>query len=254
MSTTTTTNTSGQTISLTTPTSTTPTIEDIQDQTMNSITQLESIQNNLYTFLETNSKNNTLSSSQKEEILAKISSLAEMKAKILQNLSVSYDYYQQNVANTQSVLDNQTAALSIANQELTATQAQYNTINQADMNTTRLIYLNTYYDKLYNAYIGVVKTIIILCVILLINYIIFSKGKISTNIASGIAVIVLFIGSIILIRQVYDISRRDTLNFDEYNWNWTPPKTTPTTTSSSSTSTTVSPTTSSSSTSSCMLI
>ena len=62
------------------------------------------------------------------------------------------------------------------------------------------------------------KILIIVCVPLLIITILSKKGLIPANIADIITAIVIIIGSVIIVMKLYDLTIRNNMNFDEYEW------------------------------------
>lgn len=86
----------------------------------------------------------------------------------------------------------------------------------------RMIELNTYYGKRFNAQAGVVKLFIYTCVPVLILAILANAGLIPTTIAGFIIVIIIVTGLIYIYAAVSDINRRSKMNFDEYEWEFDP--------------------------------
>ena len=66
------------------------------------------------------------------------------------------------------------------------------------------------------------KIIIILCIPLLILAILTKKNVISGNIGVILTGIIIAIGLLFVFRKIYDITMRDNMNFDEYNWFFDP--------------------------------
>jgi hypothetical protein len=62
------------------------------------------------------------------------------------------------------------------------------------------------------------KTIVIICIPVLILSILKNIGILPGSIASIVIAIIIFIGIIWIGRQIIDMSNRDNMNYDEYDW------------------------------------
>lgn len=88
-------------------------------------------------------------------------------------------------------------------------------------NNLRMIEINTYYSKLYQAYLQVIKIIIfiLVCIILLVvlekkNILFFVPSVVYRLMGIG----VLVVGGYYLFSKINDISNRDNMDFDKYTW------------------------------------
>lgn len=215
----------------------TSTLTDSEEQTISNIQNLQEIETGLYNTLESNLTNGMLTEEEQQNIINKINEVSTMRINLYNSLTSSYSFYQTNVASARNVLNNQLTALNIANQQLNSLKNRMNYIVSKNQNKRRLIQINTYYGKQYDAYSSVMKYILLICVPILILSLLSSKDFIPENIYNFLVIIILVIGFIILIRKIWDIYLRDTMNFDEYQWPFKP-SFTPGSGSTSTTSTT----------------
>ena len=109
-----------------------------------------------------------------------------------------------------------------AGEQLAEARANAEEIISANNGKKRMIELNTYYGKRFNAQTGVVKLFIYTCVPVLILAILANAGLIPTTIAGFIIVIIIVTGLIYIYAAVSDINRRSKMNFDEYEWEFDP--------------------------------
>ena len=110
----------------------------------------------------------------------------------------------------------------VASEQLTEARANAEELISANNGKKRMIELNTYYGKRFNAQAGVVKLFIYTCVPVLILAILANAGLIPTTIAGFIIVIIIVTGLIYIYAAVSDINRRSKMNFDEYEWEFDP--------------------------------
>ena len=109
-----------------------------------------------------------------------------------------------------------------ASEQLAEARANAEELISANDGKKRMIELNTYYGKRFNAQAGVVKLFIYTCVPVLILAILANAGLIPTTIAGFIIVIIIVTGLIYIYAAVSDINRRSKMNFDEYEWEFDP--------------------------------
>jgi hypothetical protein len=110
----------------------------------------------------------------------------------------------------------------VAREQLAEARANAEELISANDGKKRMIELNTYYGKRFNAQAGVVKLFIYTCVPVLILAILANAGLIPTTIAGFIIVIIIVTGLIYIYAAVSDINRRSKMNFDEYEWEFDP--------------------------------
>ena len=82
----------------------------------------------------------------------------------------------------------------------------------------RLVEINTYYGKQYDAHKQIMKIVVIICIPVLILTILASKEIIPSRLNVLLSGIIIIIGAFIIGAKVIDLSNRDNMNYDEYNW------------------------------------
>jgi len=95
----------------------------------------------------------------------------------------------------------------------------YNSINgKKNMIQDKKININTYYRKLYDKKIKIMKEIIIICCLGLIGCFLLNKQLIGDKLFSMYLGLVLSIGFIVVFYDLWDLYIRDNKNFDEYDY------------------------------------
>ena len=102
--------------------------------------------------------------------------------------------------------------------ELNQSKKRINLIEDRKNNKLRLVEINTYFGKRYNAHANLMKTIVIICIPIIILAVLTNNGILPSSIYKLLVVIILVIGSIFIGMQIIDMSNRDDMNWDEYNW------------------------------------
>jgi len=207
------------------------------EQTISNITDLQTIEMKLYESLD----NNKLTQDQRSRIIDKINEIAQTRLTLYQGISNMASSYQQNLETSNNTIQEQMLAIDIVENELNEAKRRLNLLEEQKYNKLRLVEINTYYGKQYNAYKDVAKTIVFFSILVLIIVILGKKEILPTNIYILLNVLVISMGAIGVGRQIIKISNKDNMNFDEYDWYFNkskaPVDTTPTLTGTDGSST-----------------
>ena len=184
------------------------------EQTISNITDLQTIEMQLYEGLDSPQ----LTQDQRSRIIDKINEIAQTRMTLYQGIGNMASSYQQNLATSNNALSEQMLAIDIVENELNEAKRRLNLLEEQKYNKLRLVEINTYYGKQYNAYKDVAKNIVYVCILVLIVVILGKKEIIPGNIYIALNVLIISIGAIIIGRQIIKLSNKDNMNFDEYNW------------------------------------
>ena len=193
-------------------------MQERNEQTLTDIKNLQQIEQELYDNLDMNTTNIPLTPEQKNTIIGKINEISQMRINLYSNLKDMYSFFQKNVSSSNTTLAEQMMAIDIVENELNDSKRKLELLEDDKNNKQRLVEINTFYGKQYNAHSGIMKTVVIMCIPILIVSILANMGIFSNNITLLIIGIILIIGFVSIGSQIIDISNRDKMNFDEYNW------------------------------------
>jgi len=189
-------------------------LQERNQQVLNNISQLQTQEKALYDSLDDVS----LSSEQKQQIINRINEISQMRMNLYAGLKDMYSYYQQNVSASRTTLGQSIAAVDVLENELNQAKIRMNLIEEQKYNKLRLVEINTYFGKRYDAHSRLMKTIVYICIPVIILAVLANKGFLPSNIYKLLVVIILVIGAVLIGLQLIDISNRDNMNWDEYNW------------------------------------
>ena len=184
------------------------------DQIIDNIKSLQTTEMKLYDSLESKS----LNSDQKQQIIDKINQISQLRINLYANLKDSYSYYQQDVSQSRNTMNDQMVSVDVIENELNDSKRRLNLLEDQKNNKIRLVEINTYYGKQYNAHKQIMQIIVLICIPVLILTVLASKGILPPKITSMLTGIIIIIGIYIIGVKIIDLSNRDNLNFDEYNW------------------------------------
>lgn len=192
------------------------------DQTMNTIQQIDKEMQNIYNNLEALSVERNPNMAEQGKLLKKIQELQALKSSLYNSLSYSYASTQANVAEARNSLVNEVAVSDVIKNELDNAKHNLSSLKDARFNKLRMAEINNYYSEKYSAQATVMKTIVYYCIPVLILGILTKKEFIPSSI--GIAIIGLLIGLAIFTigYQLVDIASRDNMVFSEFDFPFNP--------------------------------
>ncbi len=211
-------------------------------EVMNTISNLQNYEEELYSKLVENTKNiaigskQQLSSSDVNTIVSQINDLSETRTNLYNIISQSLNSEAVNEANKDINLKQQTFMLHVLENELNKSKKLLSSIEDDTLNQLKMVEISSYYVDKYYTQKRLAQIITLCCVFLIIiSYGIKSFENI--GILTFLYICFLFFICVILY-FIYDYYVRTVFNFNEYDW-WFAPSTPPmSTTSSSTTSTT----------------
>ena len=189
-------------------------LQERNQQVLNNISQLQIQEKDLYQQLEDVS----LSAEQKQDIINKINEISQIRLNLYEGLKDMFLYYQENIAAAKTTLGQSVIAVDVLENELNQSKKRINLIEDRKNDKLRLVEINTYFGKRYNAHANLMKTIVIICIPIIILAVLTNNGILPSSIYRLLVVIILVIGSIFIGMQIIDMSNRDDMNWDEYNW------------------------------------
>jgi hypothetical protein len=184
------------------------------DQIINQIKSLQTTEMKLYDSLEGKS----LNADQQKQIIDKINQISQMRINLYANLKEMYSYYQEDVSSSRNTLNNQMVSVDVIENELNDSKRRLNLLEAQKDNKIRLVEINTFYGKQYDAHKQIMQIVVIICIPVLILTVLSSKGILPSKITALLTGIIIIIGLFIIGAKIIDLSNRDNMNFDEYNW------------------------------------
>jgi len=82
----------------------------------------------------------------------------------------------------------------------------------------RMVEINTYYGKQYNAHTNVVLLLLYTFIAILVLVFLRNRGFLNTFMTNILVFIVMVIGALIVYYRISDLSNRDDMDYDKYNW------------------------------------
>lgn len=189
-------------------------LQERNDQLISNIKTLQSTEMNLYNSLE----NQNLNADQRKQIIDKINQISQMRIDMYANLKDTYSNYQQNVSFSRNIVNDQMLSVDVIENELNDSKRRLNLLEEQKNNKIRLVEINTYYGKKYNAHKEIMQIIVLMCIPILILTVLANKGIIPSKLNIIITGLIIVFGLTVIGYKIIDISNRDNINYDEYDW------------------------------------
>ena len=187
-------------------------------QTIQSIQDLQQLEKQLYTNLESLSSNSSQNNLfEKQQIINKINDLSVTRINLFKTLNNLYESVQTNVSNSKTQLRDKVAIAKIMEDQLNTLKLRLNELKDANNNKLKMVEINTYYGKRYNAHTGLMKLLIVIFIIIITIVLLHKNGILPDSISSALILLVLLLGIFGVLHKIWDMSIRNNLNYDEYD-------------------------------------
>jgi hypothetical protein len=190
-------------------------ISSNNQQMLNDIQSLQTIEKDQFTSLETNPN---LTTDQLNQIINKINSISQMRINLYQTLGDVNTLYKNTLFNSQETLKEQAFAIGIVEKQLNEAKKQLYNMQIDKNNKIRLIEINDYYGEKYDEHTILMKYIIFMLVPIIIISFLFNKGLLPGFLFNVLLFIIAVIGSIFIVGRLISIWSRDNMDYQKYIW------------------------------------
>ena len=191
---------------------------DKKMQTLSTILDLQQLEKQLFTNLENSSnETNETNMAQQENIINQINDLSKTRINLFNTLSDLYQFAQDNVNENRTELVDKMTVAKVMETQLNNMKQMMNELEQIKNNKLRMVQINTYYGKQYQAQTELMKLIIKICIVIIVLITISKMNIIPSNLINLLIVIVIGVGAFLTFRKISDLSARDNMDFDRYD-------------------------------------
>ena len=190
---------------------------------MNEISRLQKTEEQLYGVLTRNAENialgktSTMTDTEINTITSQINSLTATRVKLYNALTNDYKTDVVLEESVKKAINQQAETLKILEAELNKSKENLAKLQDEKYNQLKMIEINSYFSKQYDAHIKLMRliTIVGICMLatLLLNYI--TPLKVASR---PLFNIVLIVGVFLIIKVIFDMYLRRNDEYDEYSW------------------------------------
>jgi len=200
-------------------------IHNLESQFTN-ITKLQNVQSKLFSDLERLAGSPNINTqeiqTQITDKFAQIDNLTALRTNMFETIKLNYNITQSDYNIQRKSYAQQLVALEIIENELNNTSRRLRESILIRDNSERMVGINNYYTRRYEAHADIMKNVIFYCGIIIIAIFLMKMGFISDEITSLIIIVAVSIGIIIVGGKVIDLSRRNNIDYDKYNFPFNP--------------------------------
>jgi hypothetical protein len=198
--------------SSTTPTST--------EQIIEKISNLQDLENKKYDDLNILLASNPTPDNiaQQKVLMNDITQLTNIRTQLF-NVLLLHAKNNVNVNDTMNanVKDKHTI-VTLKENDLNARRAANVAISQDIENTKRMVGINVYYKKQYEARVTIMKYIVVVCFLVIFFVVLMNLGWLPHEMVIVLVVLIILGGGLYIGSLMYDAYKRSNINYDEYNW------------------------------------
>lgn len=172
-----------------------------------SIKKLQNNEKQLYSQLDRNANSPSPSVENQSNIIRQIN----------ENASIRRTLYNQFI-NTAASASKETANMQKMHKELDITKAYLDNMRSRHDGLIRMAEINTYYTKQYDAQANIMKSVVYICLPILLVSVLRHYSLIPADIAKIIFIVIAVLGLVVIMYKLQDMARRDNRFYDEYDF------------------------------------
>lgn len=201
-----------------------PSLAPVQDnsteQIIEKISNLQDLENQKYDDLNVLLASNPTPDNiaQQKVLIDDITQLTNIRSQLFDTLLLhAQNNMKVNDALNANVQDKHTI-VTLKENDLNARKSAIAALNQETENTQRMVDINVYYKKQYEARVNIMKYIVLLCFLVIFFVVLSNLGWLPQEMVIVLVVIIILAGGLYIGSLVYDAYQRSSMNYDEYNW------------------------------------
>ena len=202
------------------PPSSSPVQDNSTEQIIEKISNLQDLENQKYDDLNVLLASNPTPDNiaQQKVLIDDITQLTNIRSQLFDTLLLhAQNNMKVNDALNANVQDKHTI-VTLKENDLNARKAAIAALNQETENTQRMVDINVYYKKQYEARVNIMKYIVLLCFLVIFFVVLSNLGWLPQEMVIVLVVIIILAGGLYIGSLVYDAYQRSSMNYDEYNW------------------------------------
>ena len=198
----------------------TPVQDNSMEQIIAQISNLQDLENQKYDDLNILLASNPTPDNvvQQNVLISDITHLTNIRSQLFDTLVLNtQNNARVNDAMNANVQDKHTI-VTLKENDLNARRSAIAALNQESENTQRMVDINVYYKKQYEARVKIMKYIVLLCFLVIFFVVLSNLGWLPQEMVIVLVVIIILAGVLYIGSLVNDAYQRSNMNYDEYNW------------------------------------
>jgi hypothetical protein len=186
-------------------------------ETLENIHHLLERERKLYNTIETMYASGS-DNDEMDNIIAEINTISEDIKRLFRDIHNSYEVVASYNSHKKEELNEKIRQAKSMEKDLIDRKKIHLSNKTNNANKIREVEINTYYSSSYGAQSEIMMIIIIVCIPLVIISLLSKINIIPSNISDILMSIVILVGTGVIVFKVYDLTMRNNMNFDQYDW------------------------------------
>ena len=193
---------------------------DSSDELTRQFNELQTLENDKYIALDVLLKSNPTPDNvaQQETIINDIAAISTIRSNLFDTLLNNASNHLKLNEQMNSSLEDKQKITALQQSISTAKQTGLDADTQKTLNARRMVDINTYYHKQYAARVKIMKSIVLVCFVIIFFIVLMHLGWLPQELVTVIVVITLFAGLVYIGSLINDMYQRSKINFDEYDF------------------------------------
>lgn len=203
-----------------------PTLKPTQDsdtaieQIIEKISNLQDLENQKYDDLNILLASNPTPDNiaQQKVLMNDITQLTNIRSQLFNTLLLqAQNNVKVNDTMNANVQDKHTI-VTLKESDLNARRTAIAALNQDIENTQKMVDINVYFKKQYEARVTIMKYIVLVCFLVIFFVVLMNLGWLPQEMVIVLVVIIILAGGLYIGSLMYDAYQRSSINYDEYDW------------------------------------
>jgi hypothetical protein len=197
-----------------------PSQDNTTEQIIEKISNLQDLENQKYDDLNVLLASNPTPDNiaQQKVLVNDITQLTNVRSQLFNTLLI---HAQNNVSMNDTMnanVQDKHTIVTLKENDLSARKAANAAISQDVENTKRMVDINVYYKKQYEARVVIMKYIVVVCFMVIFFVVLMNLGWLPQEMVIVLVVLIILGGGLYIGSLMYDAYKRSNINYDEYNW------------------------------------
>jgi hypothetical protein len=197
-----------------------PSQDSTTEQMIEKISKLQDLENQKYDDLNVLLASNPTPDNiaQQKVLISDIAQLTNIRSQLFNTLLLhAQNNVNMNDTMNANVQDKHTI-VTLKENDLNARKTATAALSQGVENTKRMVDINVYYKKQYEARVVIMKYIVVVCFLVIFFIVLMNLGWLPQEMVIVLVVIIILGGGLYIGSLIYDAYKRSNINYDEYNW------------------------------------
>jgi len=192
------------------------------EQIIEKISNLQDLENQKYDDLNILLASNPTPDNiaQQKVLMNDITQLTSVRSQLFDTLLI----HAQNNVNVNDTMNanvqDKHTIVTLKENDLNARKSAIAALSQDVENTKKMVDINVYYKKQYEARVIIMKYIVVVCFLVIFFIVLMNLGWLPQEMVIVLVVIIILAGGLYIGSLVYDAYKRSNINYDEYNWDF----------------------------------